>query len=470
MSSQDLAESNLNIFHFCFNKGHEELQIITIHALCDVILEHPSLLAPPPPTNDPDTTSASVEEATPNKWLKPITEDFLKAFESDQPTLSHIGCIAASKLLLHNILPPTSTAEILKAFVNAYFNPETASNTALQQTLSYCLPAFCHSSRKNALLLAENCIEVIHKLVIDRDALREEYDEDDIDWVSWTVVANHLAEWTDARRVPVRGSDTLGVDASGKVNVLPPSQDPHVSLAIAILERVLSRKCDADEKKPLLTLLSKLNLSPPPAASKDPVKVESRDQDEELLRTMHALAAEAVENKAGPDATTRNFLVKLESALVKRLGEVEQQQSTQVQNAEDGVEAEAEAEADDTTVLPAPTAIKHEEAQQDQEQEGEQEESEIDVEGEEEDTMLAGMQGEGTRMPLFAEEDEDEDEEMQDVDMDDAASDVTVGRTVPRDQRETSVAVSESDIIDSLLESEVGSPSPRHRRVSRRRV
>ena len=93
--------------------------------------------------------------------------------------------------------------------------------------------------------------------------------------------------------------------------------------------------------------------------------------------------------------------------LTKRLGDIEQ--TTQA------------AESSEITAIPDATEVQ-----------------EHQVEGEDEDTMMAGIQGEGTRMPLEEEGEEEEEE------------DETVMASTPK-----RIAVTESDIMESLLASEI---------------
>jgi condensin complex subunit 3 len=386
---QDLAIKNLDLFFHCFTKGHDALKEIVVQVLADLVITHPSLLAPPEP--DPEA-SAEDTEPTPNALIKPLTKVLLKAFHSDEKSMSLMACTAASKLLLLGILPPGATADILKAFTLTYFNPETVANPALRQALSYFLPVFCHSKLKNALLMAQIAVPIMSKLLI----MREDIDDEADDMVSWPVITAHLSEWTDGRKVV--GATELGLD--GKTSTAQEAE-PHICLASEILERALTNTCSKDERKPLLSLLSKLHV-----ASFGPAP------DEEALRSLHELVTEAVEGKLGMDATQRNYLTKLEVGLTKRLGDVEH------------VTQMADGDGDDNTVTPEATELP---APHTGDMDGDEEE-------EEEDTMLANMQGEGTRMPL-------EDEEEEDV------SDVTVGSR--------RVAVSESDIMEDLLASEI---------------
>lgn len=226
---QNLASENLTLFLHCFAKGHEGLQIISIQIITDILITHPSLLAPPPPV-DPNTSS---EDTTPtNPFLKPLTKTFLRALASGSNTIPLMSCVAASKLLLLGLLPPPSSTDVLKAFTLAYFNPETAADAALRQALSYFLPVFCHSRLGNAVLMANIAVGVISKLVLLRDELDDEQEE----MVGWGIVAGMLAEWTDGRKV-------VGGTLSGFDGVIEGAEEPHLVLAVSLLERALGGSC-----------------------------------------------------------------------------------------------------------------------------------------------------------------------------------------------------------------------------------
>ncbi|KAF2728237.1 hypothetical protein EJ04DRAFT_556889 [Polyplosphaeria fusca] len=398
--SKDLASNNMQLFLHCYLQGqdHPALQQIVIQILSDVLIAHPMLLAPP---TDETSTSASDPEPI-NPLVKPLVKVLDKAFRSSDPASALTACTSASKLMLLSILPQPATKDLLKAFACAYFNPDTSSNPSLRQALSYFLPVFCHSKLSNATLMSDTALPIIQKLM----ALRDDIDEDDAadEMVGWPVVAGHLAEWTDGRRVV--GMLEMGLD--GKMEARPQAEEPHVLLAIEVLERVLAHGCSKDERKPLLALLAKLAISS--TGSKMVGKGEVGGVDEEVLATLHWLAAEAVEAKVATDATSRNALAKLELALSKRVGDVEL--VTQVV-----VEAEA---------VEAPAA--EEEVQQEEEIE--------------EETMLPQAEAEGTRMPLGGSSDEGEEGESE-------------GTVVGEGGGGMRVAVTESDIVDSLLESEI---------------
>lgn len=319
--------------------------------------------------------------------MKPLAKAVLKGLKSDNHSISLISCTAASKLLLFDLLPPEETALVLREFTLAYFDPETAQHPGVRQALSYFLPTFCHSKLRNSVLMAQICVPIVTKLL----QKKEDIDEEDDEMVGWPVITAHLADWTDGRKVV--NQTQLGLD--GKSSTSLEAEEPHICLATEILEHTLSRGCTRDERKPLLTLLTKVYIAP-----------TGRAPDEEALNALQHLVTEAVESKLGMDATQRNYLTKLEVNLTKRIGDIET--VTQV------AESDAETVTPETTEVPE-TAPKEEETE------------------EEEDTMMAGMQAESTRVPLDLEEDDD-------VEMEDATK---------------SIAVTEDDIVNSLLASEL---------------
>jgi condensin complex subunit 3 len=311
--------------------------------------------------------------------------------------------------------------------------------------------------------MAQVAVPVIKQLLVMREDTAEEEEEE---MVGWPVICNHLAEWTDGRKVV--GATEMSLE--GKMVEVKGAGEAHLLLASEVLERALTSTCSKDERKPLLSLLGKLHIS-----TSAPAKGMSDEAEMEQLRTLHALISEAVENKLGVDATSRNMLIKLESGLTKRLGEVEL--VAQVQDDDDETEAGAEDAEAETTEVEAALAPEAEaepvtdidaasdagtEANTEAEVESEPEEASTprpqpthasrqskppssDVEmaddtEEEEDTMLAHMQAEGTRMPL-------DYEDSMDIDMEEEGSTMTVGRNVNEK--------TEQDIMDELLSSEL---------------
>lgn len=196
-----------------------------------MLITHPSLLAPPIPANG--ESEVTEQAPTVNPLLKPLTKSYLKALTLSAH-LSLTSSVAISKLLLLHILPPQTTADVLKSLLLTFFNPETASNPGLRQVLSYFLPVYCHSRRENAAILARVIVPTIAKLV----HVAEEAEEDEEgEWVGWTTIVSMLADWTDSRKL---------VDV-GKSVLEDVAQEPHVSLAEEILARV--QNCTSKSRK-----------------------------------------------------------------------------------------------------------------------------------------------------------------------------------------------------------------------------
>ncbi|KAL5398329.1 hypothetical protein PMIN06_001836 [Paraphaeosphaeria minitans] len=390
--SEDLARNNIELFIHCFTKGHDALKVIVIQALADIVQQHRTLLK--------DEPAEDGAEPVPNEYVKKLTKSvLLKGIRSDNNEISLLACIAASKLLLFDLLPREETALILRELAIAYFDPDTAQQPGIRQTLSYFLPTFCHSKITNALLMAQISVQLMGKLW----QKQEDLDNEDEEMVGWPIITAHIADWTDGRQVV----NQMRVDFDGKSSTTLEAEEPHVCLASEILEHALTRNCSRDERKPLLTLLTKTYIAPTGPAP-----------DEEQLSTLLRLVNEAVESSLGVDATQRNFLTKLETSLTRRVGEVET--ATQV------------AESDAETAIPEATEIP-ETASAEETAEGEEVEEE-DEEEEEDDITMGGVQGESTRMPLDLEDDDD-------ITMEDE----------PKNDR----PITEDDIVNSLLASEV---------------
>ena len=323
-----------------------------------------------------------------NPLLKPLVKTLLRGIDSDNVRVTQIACEAAQKLVLHSLLPVEAIEEIVKKFTLKYFNPDTDHKPAVRQALAYFLPVFCHSKIRNAQVMAGVAASVISRLVVDRD----EIDEDgDAEMVGWPAITAHLSDWTDGRKVV--GQTEAGLD--GKIGFSADSELPHLVLAVDILERALTSTCSRDERKPLLSLLTKLHISATAPKSK-----EGEDTTHELLETLQGLVSEAVEESIGVDATQRNALAKLDATLAKRLGDAANAAVGQ-EDREDTVTPETAKPSETPAEEPRSSVARSSVAPS-------VDGSEMDVD--EDDTMLAGMQGEGTRMPLEAEDSDDDDE------------------------------------------------------------
>ena len=275
------------------------------------------------------------------------------------------------------------------------------------------MPVFCHSKIRNAQLMANVAVPAVSKLLHMRDEIVE---DEEAEMVGWPVITGHLSDWTDGRKVV--GQTETGTD--GKTTVTAESELPHLLLAINVLERALTSSCSKEERKPLLSLLTKLHVSPTA-----PKNLAAESQNNELLETLQGLVSEAVEDKLGVDATQRNALAKLEATITKRIG--------------DAADATIAAQEEDReeTVTPETAAAPRESVARSVAG------SEMDVDDDEE-SLLNGLQGEGTRMPLNAGESEEEED-----DEDDAST-----PRAPRRTREEEALKTEIDIMDELLASE----------------
>ena len=310
--------------------------------------------------------------------LKPLSRVLRKGITHENEHVARVGIEAAGKLVMHSLLPGEETADILRAFTLTYFDPEGQQKPAMIQALGYLLPVFCHSKVKNAQIMGSVVVSVIGKLLIMRDEVDE--DEEAAEMVGWPRITAFLADMTDGRKV-VGQTET---SSDGKIIYSAESEVPHIMLAVELLERALTASCSRDERKPLLAILTKLHI--PSSAPKKTVSETTAEQ----LETLQALVSEAVEDKIGVDATQRNALVKLDATLTKRLGDAAVAQEDREDTVTPETAAhETPAEGPRSSVAPSIDG------------------SEMDVD-DDEDTMLAGMQGEGTRMPLEAEDSEDE--------------------------------------------------------------
>lgn len=219
--SKNLAEENLALFLHCFNKGSEALQDIAIQIISDVLVAHPSLLASPQPSAEDDTELV-------NPLVKPVLRMYSKGLRSDYKSVQTNACVALSKLKLAGTI---ADPDLLKQMVLAYFDPDTQTNPGLRQALTYFLPVFCHSKRKNAEAMARIAVSVLHTLTERADDMDE-----DAEMVGTTLVAAQLCDWTDPRKT------VTGIDGVTKEEV---GTDGHSILAEEVLEKILTPGCSS---------------------------------------------------------------------------------------------------------------------------------------------------------------------------------------------------------------------------------
>ena len=313
--SKNLAQENLTLFLHCFSKGHEALQVIAIQIITDILTSHPSLLgvsSVPTPSDGSDTKT----EPTENPLIKPVHKMYSKSLRSPDATVQSTGCVALSKLMLAGTI---KDPDLLKQLVLAYFDPETQTNPSLRQSLTYFLPVYCHSRRQNAEALARIAVAVMHGL-----AERAEELEDEEEMVGMSLVAAQICDWTDPRKCV---SNRLDVE----VKLDKGETDGHLVLAEELLEKCLTPGTSSrfrpdsnpisgvlvlddlgfanittgEDKKIFLSMLGKvhINATAPNAT----------------LQGLLELVNEAMDAKVATDASSRNALTKLQSAIQKAL-------------------------------------------------------------------------------------------------------------------------------------------------------
>jgi condensin complex subunit 3 len=256
---------------------------------------HPSLLAEP--TNEEEE----------NPLIKPILKAYSRSIKSNDPAVQATGATALSKAMLSRLI---TEPDLLKQLVVAYFDPDTADNAQLRQSLSYFLPVYCHSRAENATRMVTVACPVIAKLATIREAFLEEVadaEEEEDGMVKLSAVGNMLLDWTDPRKIfgfaeAAGGPGSAAASADG-------ASETHYLFAEHILERLVTSQVSKDEKKVLFSVLGRLHL--PPAGC-----------DGERLKTVLELVAEAVDTKVASDATSRNVLAKLQTALLKQMHDV----------------------------------------------------------------------------------------------------------------------------------------------------
>ncbi|CAD6452456.1 20f2412c-e4d4-4a6f-9318-7d68b9c18ca5 [Sclerotinia trifoliorum] len=277
---KSLAEENLALFIHFFSKGHSALQITALQILTDMLNQH----------------GAQLLESNPAI----LTKVYLKALKSGgkDPEVQAAATVAVAKLLLGRVITDALSAidDLLKTLVVLYFDPSTAQNQGVRQTLTYFLPVYCYSRAENQDRMRAVALDAMHKLFETQDD-----DEDaEAEMVGLGTIGAHLVDWTDPRKCYVPGNQATLSDEAPKKAV---NGDVHLDFAMDILER-LNSSMRLEEKKTLTPLLAKLHISP--ASSED------------KLRATYEEISEAVENKKlGLDAAGRNALFKIHVTIGK---------------------------------------------------------------------------------------------------------------------------------------------------------
>lgn len=214
--------------------------------------------------------------------------------------------------------------DVLKSLVVAYFDPDTANNLAVKQALTYFLPVYCHSRRENQERMQKIAVGAVHSLML----VSENMDEEE-EMVGLSVIAAHLVDWTDPRKLVIL--DTLGSEEASEQQTKRKdiakgvNGDVHLNLAKDILEKICSPTCHStchasfsplvvsvlawlithpigEEKKILTSMLNKLYIT-------------QHVTSPEILAQVHDLVNCVIDDKTVSDAPSRNALTKLASTL-----------------------------------------------------------------------------------------------------------------------------------------------------------
>jgi condensin complex subunit 3 len=214
---KSLAEENLTLFMHFFSKGHSALQITALQILTDILNQHGAHLLDANPT---------------------LLKVYLKALKSGSktPEVQASATVAIAKLMLGRVISDSSTAidDLLRTLVVLYFDPSTAHNQGVRQTLTYFLPVYSFSRKENQDRMRKISTDALHKLFEVQETLKDEEDAE-VEMVSLATIGAHLVDWTDPRKCYVPGNQVTVGDEGAKKAV---NGDVHLEFARDLLERL----------------------------------------------------------------------------------------------------------------------------------------------------------------------------------------------------------------------------------------
>jgi condensin complex subunit 3 len=214
---KSLAEENLNLFMHFFSKGHSALQITALQILTDILNQHGANLLDTNPT---------------------LVKVYLKALKSGSktPEVQAAATVAIAKLLLGRVISDASIAvdDLLRTLVVLYFDPSTAHNQGVRQTLSYFLPVYSFSRKENQDRMRKVVLDALHKLFEVQEALDDDGDSE-TEMVSLSTIGAHLVDWTDPRKCYLPGNQLTFGDEGAKRAV---NGDVHLEFARDLLEKL----------------------------------------------------------------------------------------------------------------------------------------------------------------------------------------------------------------------------------------
>ena len=214
---KSLAEENLNLFIHFFSKGHCALQITALQILTDILNQH----------------GANLLETNPA-----LVKVYLKALKSGSktPEVQAAATVAIAKLMLGRVISEASVAvdDLLRTLLVLYFDPSTAHNQGVRQTLSYFLPVYSFSRQENQDRMRKVALDAMHKLFEVQENLDDEGDTE-TEMVSLSTIGAHLVDWTDPRKCYVPGNQLTFSDEGAKKAV---NGDVHLKFARDLLEKL----------------------------------------------------------------------------------------------------------------------------------------------------------------------------------------------------------------------------------------
>jgi condensin complex subunit 3 len=231
---KSLAEENLTLFMHFFSKGHSALQITALQILTDILNQH----------------GAQTLETNPA-----LLKVYLKALKSGSkaPEVQAAATVAIAKLMLGRVISDSSPVieDLLRTLVVLYFDPSTAHNQSVRQTLSYFLPVYSFSRKENQDRMRKVALDALHKLFEVQETLDDEGDAE-AEMVGISTIGAHLIDWTDPRKCYVPGNQlTLGDEGSKKAV----NGDVHLEFARDLLERLGSSISSTSLPLPFPTLV-----------------------------------------------------------------------------------------------------------------------------------------------------------------------------------------------------------------------
>lgn len=301
--SREQAADNLMVFGHCVHKGEAEFKVEALKVMSDILVLHGRSVLDLPDKVDSESVHKLYYQALKN---------------ADIPELQAVAAEGLFKLLLCGVF---SNPDLLAGILLNYFDPQSASNGALKQVLSFCIPVYAYSRDENQQVLGSVAIPAIDRI------LRHLEDIEDDPLTGATEMMQQVLDWTDPRRV-VSITNQSSTETTSRV---------HYDLAFDILS-FLAECRERAEHRAYTSALSKLYF--PGLTAEELTKLK------EAVNRCH----EVIEN--GIDNVSMNAFNRF-VASVESIEPVGGEAVAESEHKEEEKEAEKEAEKDDadSTVL-----------------------------------------------------------------------------------------------------------------------